>query len=83
MVQKNYEGFKKEENIVKRKVKFSVECRAYYTGELIVSSDEPKEVLKEIRERLNEVAVDELTWLEDLAPETAVTIDDIRSIEAI
>lgn len=83
LVQKNYEVFKKEENIIKRKVKFSVKCRAYYTGELIVSSDEPKEVLKEIRERLDEVAVDELTWLEDLLPDEAVTLDDIQSIEEI
>lgn len=67
-----------------KKVKFTVACIAMYNAELEVEDNlTNKEVLDEIHKKLNTVPVSELTWLEDLEPETAVTMEDIRSIEII
>lgn len=67
-----------------KKVKFTVACIAMYNAELEVEDNlTNKEVLDEIHKKLNTVPVSELTWLEDLEPETAVTMEDIRSIETI
>ena len=67
-----------------KKVKFTVACIAMYNAELEVEDNlTNKEVLDEIHKKLNTVPVSDLTWLEDLEPETAVTMEDIRSIEII
>lgn len=67
-----------------KKVKFSIACIAMYNAELEVEDNlTEEEILEKIHENLDTFPVQELTWLEDFAPETAVTIDDIRSIEAI
>lgn len=67
-----------------KKVKFTVACMAMYNAELEVEDNlTNKEVLDEIHKKLKTVPVSELTWLEDLEPETAVTMEDIRSIETI
>lgn len=67
-----------------KKVKFTVACMAMYNAELEVEDNlTNKEVLDEIHKKLKTIPVSELTWLEDLEPETAVTMEDIRSIETI
>lgn len=65
-----------------KKVKFSVSCMAIYQGELKVDDNlTEEEILEEIHNRLDEVPVDDLEWLNDLNPEDAVAMDDIYSIE--
>lgn len=66
------------------RVQFSVACIAMYYSELDVEDNLTKEqILKEIHEKLDSVPVEDLTWLNDLSPEEAVTIEDIKSIEKI
>lgn len=64
-------------------VKFDVVCTAMYTSSLdipdAIAEDEEK-VLKYIRTHLDECSVNDLDWIEDLDPEEAVTMEDIRFI---
>lgn len=65
-----------------KKVRFNVGCMAVYQGELEVFDNlTEEEILEEIHDRLDEVMVNNLEWLNDLDPEDAVTMDDIYSIE--
>lgn len=66
------------------KVKFSVGCMAVYSSELDIPKeikDDEEEVLKYIRDHLNDCSVEDLTFLGDLDPEDAVTMEDIKYIE--
>lgn len=68
-------------------VKFSVVCTAIYESELELPDDvdtnDQEEVLGFIRDSLSDVPVGEMNWLEDLDPDEAVTLEDIRSIEEV
>ena len=64
-------------------VKFKVCCMAVYDSNLDIPDEiinDDKKILNYIREHLNECKVDNLEWLEDLNPEEAVTMEDIRYI---
>ena len=64
------------------KVKFSVGCMAVYRGELDVRSGlSVEEIVEEIRSKLDEIPVADLEWIGDLAPEDAVTEEDVYGIE--
>ena len=64
-----------------KKVNFSITCMAMYNAELDVEdSFNEEEILNMIHEKLNTFPAKELIWLEDLEPEEAVTMDDIRYI---
>ena len=66
------------------KVKFSVACTAVYQSELEIPDeikDNKEKILEYIHDHLDEAKVDELEWLNDLDPDDAVTIDDIKYIE--
>lgn len=66
------------------KVKFLVGCMAVYTSELeipdTIAANE-NAVIDYIRDHLSDCTVDNLEWMEDLEPESAVTEDDILLIE--
>lgn len=65
----------------KKSVKFSVACMACYYGTMEVDSNlSEEEIVNYIREHIDEVPCENLTWLEDYEPETAVTEDDIIAI---
>lgn len=68
-----------------KKVKFTVSCIATYNAELEVEDNlTDEEILDEIHLKLNTVVpVTELTWVEDLEPESAVNMEDIISIEPV
>lgn len=66
------------------KVKFSVACTAIYQSELEIPNEiknDNEAILEYIHSHLDECSVDELEWLNDLEPEDAVTIEDIRYVE--
>ena len=66
------------------KVKFSVACTAIYQSELDIPNEiknDDEAILEYIRSHLDECVVDELEWLNDLDPEDAVTMEDIRCVE--
>jgi len=66
------------------KVKFSVACTAVYQSELEIPNEiknDYKAILEYIHSHLNECNVDELVWLNDLDPEDAVTMEDIKYVE--
>lgn len=66
---------------MKKSVKFSVACMAAYYGTMEVDSNlSDEEMLNYIREHLDEVPVENLTWIEDYEPESAITEEDIISI---
>ena len=66
------------------KVKFSVACTAIYQSELDIPNEiknDDEAILEYIHSHLDECVVDELEWLNDLDPEDAVTMEDIRCVE--
>ena len=66
------------------KVKFSVACTAVYQSELEIPNEiknDYKAILEYIHSHLDECVVDELVWLNDLDPEDAVTMEDIKYVE--
>ncbi len=67
------------------KVYFSVNCTAFYNTELelpdSIDVDNMQEILKYIRNHLEECPVHELEWAKDLEPNKAVTIEDIKEVE--
>lgn len=72
-----------EEEIEKpgTEVKFTVMCNAIYRGSLTIPDNIPKtkeDYLKYIQDNLGEVSVQDLEWLEDISPENAVTMEDVR-----
>ena len=67
-----------------KKVEFQVACTAIYYSELEVEDNLTKEeILDEIHRKLDTIPVHELTWMEDLEPESAVMMEDIISIEPV
>ena len=64
-----------------KSVTFTVGCMALYKGSMDVPANlTQEEVLSHIREHLNDIPVNDLEWLSDLAPEEAVTMEDIYNI---
>ena len=66
------------------KVKFSVACMAVYQSELELPDkikNDNGAVLEYIRSHLNDCAVNDIEWLNDLEPQDAVTMEDIRYVE--
>ena len=66
------------------KVKFSVACTAVYQSQLEIPNEiknDDEAILEYIHSHLDECAVDELEWLNDLEPEDAGTMEDIRYVE--
>lgn len=68
------------------KVKFNVACTAVYRSELEIPKEienDEKAILEYIHSHLDECKVEELEWLNDLDPEDAVTMEDIRYVEQL
>ena len=66
------------------KVKFTVACTAVYQSELEIPKEienDKKAILEYIHSHLDECNVEKLEWLNDLEPEDAVTMEDIRYVE--
>lgn len=66
------------------KVKFNISCIASYLSELNIPDDianDKMAVLEYIRAHLNDCNVSELVWINDLEPDEAVTLEDIKYIE--
>lgn len=66
------------------KVHFTVTCTATYDSELAIPKDianDKNAVLKYIHENLENACIADLQWSNDLEPDEAVTLDDIRYIE--
>ena len=66
------------------KVKFKVACVAIYDSELEIPneiSNDKKAILEYIHNHLDECNVRDLEWLNDLDPDEAVTMEDIRYVE--
>lgn len=62
-------------------VKFTVGCKAIYHSSLeLPDCIEEDEVLNYIRDHLPECSVNDLTWIDDDEPISAVTEDDIKYI---
>ena len=65
----------------KKLVKFSVACMACYYGTIEIDSNlSEEEIVNYIREHLDEIPCEDLTWVEDYEPEAAVTEEDILEI---
>lgn len=66
------------------KVKFTVACTAVYHSELEIPNEiknDDEAILEYIHSHLDECTVEELEWLNDLEPEDAITMEDIRYVE--
>ena len=66
------------------KVEFNVVCKAVYRSELEIPKEirnDKKAILEYIRAHLDMCEVSELEWVSDLAPDEAVTMEDIRYVE--
>ena len=66
------------------KAKFKVACVAVYDSELEIPneiSNDEKAILEYIHNHLDECNVQDLEWLNDLDPDEAVTMEDIRYVE--
>ena len=65
-----------------RIARFTVMCNAIYKSSLEIPDEVPKgEELNYIREHLEKCNIeDDLRWVSDYPPETAVTKEDIRNI---
>lgn len=63
------------------KYQFTVMCNAIYHSELELPDDvKDEDVLHYIHDHLDDAPVNELEWLGDIDPDTAVTEEDIREI---
>ena len=63
-------------------VPFTVCCSALYDSSLEVPislKGKPEQILAYIQEHLDAAPVQDLEWLSDLEPESAVTLEDIKS----
>lgn len=66
------------------RVKFFVTCIATYESELTIPKDivnDKNAVLEYIHENLENACIADLQWSNDLEPDEAVTLDDIKYIE--
>ena len=67
-----------------KKVEFNVTCIAYYPAEIKVEDNLTKtEILDQIHDQLPNIPCKHLSWVNDLDPEDAVTMEDILSIKQI
>ena len=65
-------------------VKFSVMCNAVYTSYLEVPDEianDKAKVVEYLREHISELSVEDLEWISDCEPDTAITEEDIIYIE--